>query len=454
MIHLKSLVSMLVLVILLTSCASVDPAVSPMIAERPSQEAFRTELKQEMSSLNMIVETTEQELSDLLNRVAPRELYRGATKVTGLTLIILRDGPVQVQAADNFINLAVPVTLTLRYGIFETLPVATRLRFRLSAGVTPDWKVVAEVHYTGLSDQLIDEINIGAIAIKPRNIVEGATQPLQRTLSTLITRRLQEKFPLRLEAEKVWNAAHKPILLDKRYDAWLRLAPQEAYIYPLFAQQRQIRLGVGLKAFTEVVVGPEPAARPVMPLPGLKRAGGTDRTFRVALNTDLFYKELLRVTTPLLLNREFGSDGKRIILKGIELYGNGGRLVIRLETDGSLKGIIYLTCRPVFNPQTNIFSVEDVDFDLQTENMLVKTAEWLLHGSLRSTIQEKLNLDLTQRVLQIQQMAGKALAKVALAENLYLTGTVRTIRLSDVLVQQDKLSIQVYAEGESSILLR
>ncbi len=445
---------MVLVVMNLSACAGGGSGMGLMTADQPKEETFRTQLPRELSNFNVVAEATERELSDTLNRLTPRELYRGASRDSGLSVTMLRNGPIQVRAADNFIYLSVPVSVSLQYGIFETRPMATRLAFKLSARVTPDWKIVTEVYYTGLSDLFAGDLHIGPLAIKPRSIVEGVTEPVQRMFAGLIDRRLNERFPLRPAVAKVWAAVQKPLLVDKRYDAWLALTPQGVVLYPLYAQQGLVRLGVGVTTFAELVVGPEPKAHPPTPLPNLRLATGTDRAFRVALNTDLVYKDLVTVAAPLLLNRQFASDGKQIVIKDISLYGNGDRLVIRLETRGSLDGVIYLTCRPVFNPHTNIFSVEDVDFDLQTRSMLLKTADWLLHGTIRSVIQEKLNMDLTQRLTQVRDMASQAMARVPLGGNLFLTGTVRAIKLQDVLVQKDRLSIQVYAEGESGIVLR
>jgi len=224
-------------------------------------------------------------------------------------------------------------------------------------------------------------------------------------------------------------------------------------IYPLYAQHRQIRLGVGLKTYAELVVGPEPVARPATALPRLRQVAVGERSFQVALNIDIVYQDFLKVVAPLLINKEFKGDGRTVVVKSLDLYGNGDRLVVKLETTGDLDGVIYLTCRPVLNPRTNVVSVEDLDFDLQTRNMLLKTAEWFLHGTIRDSIQEKLNLDLTQRLLQVRDMASKALTRVKLADKLYLSGNVTTVSLNDVLVRQDRFSIQVYTAGESSVVL-
>lgn len=455
--RLKKIYSVLTIATLslsLISCAGARPDIKALTAERPKDEAFHKELKKELSSLNIVVETSTGDLSNNLNRLVAKELYKGGTKTSGVSATVLRNGPLVLNAADNYLYLTIPVSVTLSYGMFETPTIATKLKFKLAPRVTADWKVNADISYLGLSDQLVEEIGIGPLSVKPRSTVEGLMQPVQRLLSDLVNKKLNEQFPLKAEVAKVWNAAQKPILVDKGYSAWLTIAPQEVLLYPFYAQNSQIRMSVGLKSFTEIVVGPEPKPRQPIPLPNLKLVTGGDKAFRVAVNTDLYYKDIVTIASPLLLDKDFGSDGRSVVLKSFDLYGNGDRLIVKVQTAGSLEGTFYLTCRPAFNPQTNVFTVEDVDFDMETRSLLLTSADWFLHGTIRNTIHEKLNMDLTERLTQAKAMAGKSLAKVNLAENLFLTGSVKTIKLNDVMVQRDKLSIQVYTEGETAITLR
>lgn len=116
---------------------------------------------------------------------------------------------------------------------------------------------------------------------------------------------------------------------------------------------------------------------------------------------------------PLLLNKRFDSGGKSVVIRDFDLYGNGDKLVVKLQTAGSLDGVFYLTAKPLYNQQTGLFSVEDVDFDMQTRSVLLKLADWFLHGSIRGMIQEKLNMNLTEQLEKTRSMAGKALARYA-----------------------------------------
>ena len=424
---------------------------SASAGERPRSEAFRKELNKAVSSMNVTFEASSQALTTVLNQMIGNEIYNGATKTNGLTANILRKGPITVTAANNYLYLTIPVSMSLRYGGFKTPDIFSALKLKLTAKITPDWNLNAEIYYMGLSDLFAEEMGIGPLSIKPRSIIEGITQPLQKVMSDVISRKINEKYSLKAEMEKVWNAAQKPVLLDKGYSTWLKITPQEIMLYPLYAGNNQVKLSLGLKSFAEVVVGPAPAAMPAVPLPGLKLGVNSDKCFRIALNTELFYKDILAIAAPLLLDRELGSDGESIILKHLDIHGRGDKLVVDVETTGSYNGVFSLTCKPSFNPQTNIFSVEDVDFDMSSRNLLLKSANWLLHGKIRGIIQEDINMGLAQRMRQVHEMAQTAMDQVKLADHIFLKGRVKEIKLNAVVVQTDKISVQVYAEGESTV---
>ena len=445
-----SLAALSLFAITLCSCAGV----TPLTAERPRDEAFRTILKKESSTLNIPIETSTDEIAKILNQTVRKELYKGSTKTRGVSAEVARNGTMTVSAADNFLYITIPITLSLSSGMFETKPISLRLKFKANAGVTPDWRMHTEIYYLGLSDLLAEDIGIGPLSIKPRSFVDGITQPVQKVLSDLIAQKINELLPLKAQVAKVWNTAYKPVLLDKGYNAWLKLTPREVMLYPLYAQNNRVRLSVGISTFAELVVGPEPAPQPPLPLPNLKLVTTFDKTFRIALNADLFYKDLHAIASPLLLNKRFDSGDKSIVIKDFDLYGNGDKLVVKLQTQGSLEGVFYLTAKPMFNPQTNMFSVEEVDFDMQTQSLLLKSADWFLHGAIRGMIQDKLNMNLTGQLEQSRRMAGKALERVQLVDRVFLKGDIKSLKFNDTIVQKDRISIQVHTEGESAIFFQ
>ncbi len=450
----RNVLYLIALVLIALPSTSAFAEEKQFTADKPKVEAFRSALNKETSTLNIPIEMSTAELAKIVNVSVSKELYKGSTKTKGLSTDVMRNGPIVISAADNYLYITVPVTMSLSYSMFETRPVPMKLKFRATASVTPDWRLHTDIFYLGVSDLLAEDVGVGPLSFKPRSIVDGITQPVQKLLSDLVAQKINEQLPLKTQVAKVWDTAQTPLLLDKNYKTWLKLTPQEVLLFPLNAQNNRVKLSLGIRTFAEVVVGPEPATPVKRPLPNLKLVNAFDKTFRIALNADIFYKDLRAIAAPLLLNKQFDSDGKSITVKDFDLSGNGDKLVVKLETQGSLDGVVYLTAKPVFNTQTNVFSVEDVDFDLQSQSMLLKSAAWFLHGTIKGIIQEKLNMNLTQQLEQSRQIAAKALNRMQLMDHVFLKCDIHNLKFKDVLVQQDKLSIQVYTEGESAILFQ
>lgn len=425
--------------------------VTPSLA---GDEASGAESGKVRSTLNIPIEASTDELAAVLNQSLPAQLYRGTAGMKNLNADVKRNGPVAVSAADDYLYLTLPIAMSLGYGMFETRAVPLKLRFRITAAVSPDWRVHTEIRYLGVSDLFSGEVGVGPISLKPRRIAESLSRPLQKVLSDLADRKINELLPLKSEIAKVWNLAGKPVLLDRNFGAWLQVTPEEVALRPLYARDNRVRLNVGIGALAELVVGPEPAARPPRPLPDLKLTEKYDDSFRIALNTDLFYRDLRASLTPLVVGREFNSDGKGIVVKDMDLYGKGDKLVVRVETRGSLEGVFLLTGKPVFNRQTNAFSVDDVDFDINTKSTLLQSADRFLHGIFRYVVEEKLNAELTRQLEESRRMAGKALAQVRLRDHLVLKGDIHDLKFRDVVVGKEKISIQVYAEGTSTVLVQ
>ncbi|GFO57939.1 hypothetical protein GMST_02640 [Geomonas silvestris] len=407
-----------------------------------------------MSSISVPIEASAEEIGRTLSRVVPVRLYQGSTKSVGITADLRRNGPIDVAAHDNALFLTLPVTVSLSYAGFETPALPVKLRFRAAASIGSDWRVSADIRYQGLSDLFAEQIGIGPLSIKPRAVIEGLTQPLQQVLSSQVNKQLNDSFSLKAKLAKAWEAAQKPILVDQKLNAWLRLSPREVNLFPLRAQNNRVSLAVGIVTYAEVILGQQPQhAAPLLPLPPLKLVNSLDRTFRIAVNADLYYKDLCTAAAPFLLNKEFNSEGKKVVVKSFELYGNGDKFVIKVVTEGSLDGTFYLTGKPRFDSRKNVLSVEEVDFDLQTKSLLLQSADWLLHSTIRDRIQERLNLDLSKQLEESRELAGKAIAQRKLLDEVSLKGEIKSLKLGEFLLGPDRISLQAVAEGESALVL-
>lgn len=405
-----------------------------------------------VSSINLRVETSAADLSAIVNQSLPQELYKGQGGL-GTSVKVLRTGPVSITANDNFIYLTLPVQLTIGYGFYESYPLRAGLKFKARVDVTPDWRLKTELYYTGLSDNLADTLKLGPLSLKPKSMVEGITQPVQRLLAPIIDNKVNDAVQLRAKVAPLWQNAFNPSMINKEFSTWLKLTPEKIVMSPLLATHNHIRLSIGVITGAAVTVGPKPAATPARPLPPVQQVSTFDKQFNIQLATDIFFEDLVTALNPVLLDKTFGED-KKITIKKFSMKGEEGRLMVNLTSTGDFDGELTVLAKPAYNPQTNSLTFEEVDFDTKNAGWLISAGSWLFSSTIRSTIKEKLDSAIVEQLEKARIKASSTLSSMQLAERVRLSGTVKALSLGEAAVLQDHLSVQVVAQGEASVLLK
>ncbi|QOX79747.1 DUF4403 family protein [Trichlorobacter lovleyi] len=423
----------IVCILLLLSATSASAAVPP-------------------SSINLSVETSAADLSTIVNQSLPKELYKGQGGL-GTSVTVQRTGPVAVTANDNFIYLTLPIQLTFSYGFYESYPLRAGLRFKARVNITPDWRLKTELYYTGLSDNLADTLKLGPLSLKPKSMVEGITQPVQRLLAPIIDSKVNDAVQLRAKVTPLWQQAFTPTLVNKEFSTWLKLTPERVVISPLQASNNQIRLSLGVITGAEITIGPKPAAAAARPLPPVQLLSSFDKNFHIQLATDIFFDDLVTALNPVLLDKTFGED-KKITIKKFSIKAAEGRLMVNLTSTGDFDGELTVLAKPVYNPQNNSLTFEEVDFDTKNAGWLISAGSWLFSSTIRSTIKEKLDSAVVEQLDKARTKASEALSTMKLADRVRLTGTVKSLSLGEAAVLQDRLSMQVVAQGEAGVILK
>jgi hypothetical protein len=404
------------------------------------------------SSVNLSVEASTADLAAIVNRSLPKGLYQGQGGL-GTSVTVIRTGPVAVTASDNFVYFTLPVQLTFSNAVFESYPLRAGLRFKAKMNVTPDWRIKTELYYTGLSDNLADTFKLGPLSLKPKSMVENIAQPVQRLLAPIIDAKVNDTVQLRAKIAPLWQSAFSPKLVSKEFSAWLKLTPEKIVMSPLLTANNKIRLFIGVITGAEITVGPKPAAAPVKALPPVQQLPAFDKSFHVQLAADIFFADLVTALNPVLLDKTFGDD-KKITIKNFNLKGEEGRLVVVLTTTGDFDGELTLFAKPVYNSQNNSLTFEDVDFDTKNAGWLISAGSWLFSCPIRSTIKTKLDSSVVEQVEKARLKASSALSSVQVAEHVALTGAVKSLSLGEATVLNDRLSVQVVAQGETSVSLK
>ena len=260
----------------------------------------------------------------------------------------------------------------------------------------------------------------------------------------------EKALALRSRAEEVWRRLQAPIEVDE--GLWLTVSPQTMGYAPLTVVGSEVRTGVRLIARPEVVLGPKPSSSSA-PLPEAEAVESSD-DFRVLLPVRLEHNGLRSQ-----LKRRIAKEGVRfppignrqIRVVDVDVYGYGTKAVLRVDFVGGADGRMYLVGTPTYSGAMNTLSFPDLEYDLETKNLILKVMDWFNHEEFRGYLRGEAVLDLSEDVQRARSRLTAALNKDY--EGLRMKGTVASLDLLGFYGKPETTEFLTYLQSRGTLEL-
>ena len=125
----------------------------------------------------------------------------------------------------------------------------------------------------------------------------------------------------------------------------------------------------------------------------------------------LLYPDINQAIEDSLKDITLELSSYKIKIKKAEVFGSGKYLMVKLGLKGSIKGDVFLKGIPVFDKTTNALRVEQLEYDLNTEEALLNAASWFFESAFTKAVEERLSLPLQAEIDQIPDKIQEALEK-------------------------------------------
>lgn len=185
------------------------------------------------------------------------------------------------------------------------------------------------------------------------------------------------------------------------------------------------------------------------------QAGGANG-FALELQVVLPFDHLSNVLHTYLRGKRFElSEGfikQHVIVDACKLYGNGKNLLVEVQFSGSFSGTVYCTGLPVYDEAMQIIKLKNFDYELKTNNFLLKGAKWLFDKIILDEIQKYTIIELSDyyknATESIQSLLNKEWTKGVRA-----AGSVTTITITGIEVQPQQLLIRSRCSGSLQLTI-
>jgi hypothetical protein len=180
------------------------------------------------------------------------------------------------------------------------------------------------------------------------------------------------------------------------------------------------------------------------PINSSANAGGIS-TYLDAVYEYKFFNKLLNDS---LRDKPFEVDGRTFVIKDVNISGsNDGKIKVDVAFTGNRKGVLHISGTPLLDTATQVLSMPDITFSLDTKDILVNIAKGMFR---RKIIKELKN----QSVLDIAALINRNKAAIEARINQPVTGWMRTtgslreIRLVGLLPQKDYIQVQAHIKAD------
>ena len=150
-------------------------------------------------------------------------------------------------------------------------------------------------------------------------------------------------------------------------------------------------------------------------------------------------------------DRTNGKAKKIVVVEDCRIYGTGNeKLIIKMSFSGSNAGIAYFTGKPFYDTNKKMIEVRDIDFDVKTKSLLLKSADWLFSKRVTNEITRVSRFDLSNYVDTAKIMINRQL-NTEWIKGVSSTGTISDLKIAGFYPMTEYFIIRSNASGDLMI---
>ena len=377
-----------------------------------------------------------------------------------LMVKVWKRGTILINAQDSLFHFTVPLKIWVKAGVsvlgftkYTETEFEIDLRFKTKFDLDPDWSVNTQTTPDGYAWVRRPTLNVIGLNIPITNLVSRVIDKNFDGITKTLDQQVRRNVDLRTPVLQAWNLLREPYLLSEAYRTYLQVVPKRVLITPLRFEGRVIRATIGIEGHTLTTTGEKPNVQRAVSLPDLTVVPQVKDDFQIGLLSEVSYAEAARLVSQEFVGKtfKFSNDSYAITLTDIDMFGQNDNLIVKAGLKGTINGTIYLRGRPYYDPKTQTISLKDLKYDLDTRNVLFKSAGWLLQGTFARTLEKQLTIPIGPYLTDAQQQLQAQLKNNQVAKGIIVNGRIDQIIPDQVYLTPTGLIAVVHARGRVDV---
>ncbi|MEY3048557.1 MAG: hypothetical protein RL365_595 [Bacteroidota bacterium] len=187
-------------------------------------------------------------------------------------------------------------------------------------------------------------------------------------------------------------------------------------------------------------------------LPDLSKSK-VDNGLNFGLDVILSYDSLSNFIRSSFKGEVFEIKRKKIIIDDIAVSGSAdNRIILKTQFSGTKRGVIYLLATPVLNDSLKQIELTNVDFDVKTKSVLLKSAKWFFNSKINQLVEEQGKFNYTPMIEDMKKEINTSLNQ-PLTDGVAMSGRIASISLNKIYYTTTHLVLRTQIGGNLKLIL-
>jgi hypothetical protein len=414
------------------------------------------------SYINMPISIKLQDVENQINKSLTGLIYDD-NNITddNLEVKIWKQAPIQIQNEAGNIKTVLPLKAQIKYRIGTSklgIDLYDTREFNFNGVITlvsevhmANWKLNTKTEFRSLDWNESPSVSVFGKAVPITYLINPAVKlfkaKIEKTIDNAITSAVDFKPNVLAALEKITA----PFEMNKTYQTWLNITPQELYATDAQLQKENICFDLGLKCVMETRIGQQPLSKFDKNKIALKTTTKIPNVVAANVVAVSTYDNASRLMTANFKGQEFGNGKKKVTVQNVALWHKEGKLIIALDLLGSVNGTIYLSGVPQYNPESKEIFFDDLDYVIDTKSRIMKTASWLAQGYILKKMQESCRYSIQGNLEEGKQNLVKYMKNFSPMPGVFINGNLNGLNFEKIQLTNQALLAFVKITGDVKV---
>jgi Domain of unknown function (DUF4403) len=463
-----SLVLLFTLTVWLQGCSSSATVATATTDPKAPQESYQYKIKQvekHLSTISVPFEVTMPDVERQINANLKDLLFEDNSmddnNYDNFMCKVWKRETITVSAQNETFTFNVPLKVWAKVGYKvmgmsippQELTFDFNVKFGSKFSISPDWQANVQSFPIGYEWIKKPTIRLAGVEISVAGLVEKALNSKQDVILKSLDEAVRKNIEIKKYVIQAWNTAMQPYLMSEKFRTWLKVSPVELQMTPLVTVNNKVKATIAIKAYTETVTGAKPTIQTVTDIPDLKVVASVPDDFQVAIIAEIPHDQAAKLTADTLVGQNFAfKDGKyNVQVTSIDIYGHQDKMVIKSGLKGSIQGNIFFKGVPTYDPVKQAIYLEGFDYDLESKNLLVRTANWMFQGAFTKNMKEAMTFPIGSNIDEIKRQVQASLTNNKVSKGVTLNGKIESLVPDKVYLTPNSIIAVIFAKGKMNL---